>query len=85
MDLSDVDSPEAAQNTPGPSKMKKPEEVHDVDKTFVRTASISPDEGGDGEEMEGAYIEHEKGEVPPPRDEEDSLKKQNVSPLKSSS
>jgi hypothetical protein len=85
VELSDVDSPEAAQDTPRPSKTKKPEEVHDVDNTSVRTASISPDEGGDGEEIEGAEIEQQKGEVPPPRDEEDSSKKQKVSPPKSSS
>jgi hypothetical protein len=85
MELSDVDSPEAAQDTPGPSKTKKPAEVQDIDNTSVRTASISPDEGGDGEEIEGAEIEQQKGEVPPPRDEEDSSKKRKVSPLKSSS
>jgi hypothetical protein len=53
MEFSDVDSPKAAQDTPGPSKMKKPEEVHDVDSASVRTASITPDEGDDGEEIEG--------------------------------
>jgi hypothetical protein len=84
-ELSDVDSPEAAQDTPGPSKTKKPEEVHDVDSASVRTASITPDEGDDGEEIEGTEIEQQKGEVPPPRDEEDSSKKRKVSPLKSSS
>jgi hypothetical protein len=33
-------------DTPGPSKMKKTEEVHDVDSRSVRTASISPDMKG---------------------------------------
>jgi hypothetical protein len=84
-ELSDIDSPETVPDTPGPSKMKKPEEVHEVDSASVRTASITPDEGGDGEEIEGAEIEQQKGEVPPPRDEEDSSKKRKVSPLKSSS
>jgi hypothetical protein len=56
-DLSDVDSPEAGLDTPGPSKMKKPVEVQDIDSTYVRIVSISPDEGGDGEEIEGAEIE----------------------------
>jgi len=65
--------------------MKKLAEVQDIDNTFVRTASISPDEGGDGEEIEGAEIEQQKGEVPPPRDKEDSSKKRKVSPMKSSS
>jgi hypothetical protein len=54
VELSDIDTLEAAQDTPIPSKMKKLEEVHDVDITSVRIASISPDERGDGEEIEGA-------------------------------
>jgi hypothetical protein len=52
-ELSNVDSPETILETPGPSKTKKPEEVHEVDSASVRTASITPDEGGDGEEIEG--------------------------------
>jgi hypothetical protein len=60
--------------------MKKPEEVHYVDNTSLRTTSISPDKGGDGEEIEGAEIEQQKGEVPTPRDEEDSSKKRKVLP-----
>jgi hypothetical protein len=70
---------------PGPSKTKKTEEVHKVDNASVRTASITLDEGGDGEEVEGIEAEQKKGEVPPPRDEEESLKKRKVSPLKPSS
>jgi hypothetical protein len=42
------------QDTPEPSKTKKPEEVHNVDSTSVRTASISLDKVGDGKEIEGA-------------------------------
>jgi hypothetical protein len=84
-ELSDVDSPETVLDTPGPSKMKKPEEFHKVDSTSIRTASITPDEAGDGEEVEGAEIEQKEGEVPPPRNEEDSSKKRKVSPLKVSS
>jgi hypothetical protein len=48
-DMSDIDSPEAAQNTPGPSKakktkkIKKDEEIQDVDSRSVRTASTTPD------------------------------------------
>jgi hypothetical protein len=83
-ELFDIDSPETVPDTPGPSKTKKPEEVHEVDIASVRTASITPD-GGDGKEIEGTKIEQQKGKVPPPRDEEDSLKKRKVSPLKSSS
>jgi hypothetical protein len=62
--LSDIDSPETVPDTPGPSKMKKPEEVHEVDNASVKTTSITLDEGGDGEEIEGAEIEQQKGEVP---------------------
>jgi hypothetical protein len=51
VELSDIDSPEIVPDTPGPSKMTKPEEVHDVGSASVRTASISPDEEGDGEEI----------------------------------
>jgi hypothetical protein len=88
-EMSDIDSPETAQDTLGPSKtkkaktMKKTKEVHDVDILSVRTTSITPNEEGDDEE--GTKIEQQKVEVPLPRDEEDSSKKRNVSPLKSSS
>jgi hypothetical protein len=51
VDISDIDSPDAMQDTPGPSKMnktkktnetKKVEEVQDVDSYSVKTASITP-------------------------------------------
>jgi hypothetical protein len=83
VEMSDIDSPKTTQDTPGPSKIKKAkmtkktEEVQDVDSLSVRMASITPDEEGD--------TETQKFEVPPPKDEEDSLKKRKVSPLKSSS
>jgi hypothetical protein len=83
--LSDVDNLESVQDIPGPSKTKKLVEVQDIDNTSIRTASISPDEGDDGENIEGEEIEQQKGEVPLPRDEEDSSKKRKVSPPKSSS
>jgi len=54
VDFFDVDSLEAAQDTPGPSKTKKLAEVQDIDNTFVRTTSISLDEEDDGEDKEGA-------------------------------
>jgi hypothetical protein len=52
-ELSDIDSPEAAHDTPGPSKIKKTEEVHDLDNTSVKTASILAEKGGDGGEIDG--------------------------------
>jgi hypothetical protein len=85
MELSNVDSLKVAQDTPRSSKTKKPVEVQDIENTYMRTASISPNEGGDRKDIKGAKIEQQKGEVPPPRDEEDSLKKRKVSPPKSSS
>jgi hypothetical protein len=55
-EMSDIDSPRTAQDTPGPSKTKKEkttkktEEVQDVDSLSVSTTSITPDEEGDDEE-----------------------------------
>jgi hypothetical protein len=51
----------------------------------VKTASISTEKGGDGEEIDGAETKQNKGEVTPPRDEEDPSKKMKVSPPKPSS
>jgi hypothetical protein len=51
----------------------------------VKTASISAEQGGDGGEIDGTEVEQKKGEVTPPRDEEDPSKKRKVSPLKPSS
>jgi hypothetical protein len=51
----------------------------------VKIASISPERGGDGEEINGIEAEQNKGEVTPPRDEEDPSNKRKVSPPKSSS
>jgi hypothetical protein len=51
----------------------------------VKTASMSPEQGGDGEEIDGTEAEQRKGEVTPPRDEEDPSKKRKVSPPKPSS
>jgi hypothetical protein len=84
-EMSDIDSPEAAHDTPGPSKTKKNEEAQDVSSTSVKTASISPAQGGDGGEIDGTEVEQKKGEVTPPRDEEDPSKKRKVSPPKPSS
>jgi hypothetical protein len=84
-EMSDVESPETVSDTPELSKMKKTEKVHDLDNAYVRTASISPYEGGDGKEVDGTNAEQNKGKVTPPRDEEDPSKKRKVSPLKPSS
>jgi hypothetical protein len=53
-ELFDIDSPKTISDTSGPSKTKKSEEVQEVDSASVRTTSITPDEGGDGEEIDGA-------------------------------
>jgi hypothetical protein len=84
-EISNLDSPETASDTPGPSKIKKTEEVHDLDNTSMKTASISIEQGGGGGEIDGAEVEQKKGEVTLPRDEEDPLKKMKVSLLKPSS
>jgi hypothetical protein len=84
VDMSDIDSPEAVHDTPGPNKTKKNEEAQDVSSTSVKTASISLVQGGDGKEIDGTEVELKKGEVTPPRDEEDPSKKRKVSPLKPS-
>jgi hypothetical protein len=85
--MSDPDSPETMHDTPGPSKMKKTEEVQDLSSASGKTASISPERGGDDdvEEMKDREAEQKKGEVTPPRDETDPLKKRKVSPQKPSS
>jgi hypothetical protein len=56
--VSNIDNPKAAQNTPGPNKTtktkqtKKDEEIQYVDSRSVRTASITPEQGGNGEDLE---------------------------------
>jgi hypothetical protein len=42
-EMPDVDSPETMPDTPGPSKTKKNDEVHDVHNTSVETYSSSPE------------------------------------------
>jgi hypothetical protein len=85
MEISDLDNPETAPNTPVPSKIKKTEEVHDLYSTSMKITSISEEKGGDGGEIDGTKVEWKKGEVTPPRDEEDPSKKRKVSLLKPSS
>jgi hypothetical protein len=84
-EISDIDSPETTHDTPGPSKTKKNEEAQDINSTSAKTASISPEQGGDGGEIDGTEVEQKKGEVTLPRDEEDPSKKRKVSPPKPSS
>jgi hypothetical protein len=67
------------QDTPGPSKTKKTEEVHDLDSASMKTASISPEQGGDDAELNDTEVEQQQG------DEVDPLKKRKGSPLKPSS
>ena len=83
-EISDIDNSETTHDTLGPSQTKKNEEAHDVKITSAKTSSISPKQGGDGEELDGSEVEQKKGEVRPPTDEEDPLKKRKVSPLKPS-
>jgi hypothetical protein len=83
--MSDVESPEAMPDTPGPSKTKKDDEVQDVHSTSTKTTSISPAQGGDGEELGGTEVEKNKGEVTPPREEEDPTKKRKITPPNPSS
>jgi hypothetical protein len=71
VEMFDVDSLETTTDTPGPSKTEKNEEAQDVHSTLAKTAFISPEQGGDDEEIDGAEVEQKKGEVTPPRDEED--------------
>jgi hypothetical protein len=53
MEMSNVGSPENATDIPEPSKTKKTQEVHDLDNASVKTASISPEQGGDDKDIDG--------------------------------
>jgi hypothetical protein len=86
-ELDSLETTHKEQDTPRTSRRQKTEEVQDLSSASGKTASISPEQGGDGdvEEMKDKEAEQKKGEVTPPRDEVDPLKKRKVSPLKSSS
>ena len=77
--MSDIDSPETAQDTPRPSKTKKTkktkkvEEVQDIDSLSMRTDSTTLDQGGDGKDLE--EVEQR------PEDEVEIIKKRKGSPL----
>ena len=62
--------------------MKKTEEVQELSSALGKSASISPNRGGDDEveELNGKGDEQKLGEVTPLRDEVDPLKKRKVSP-----
>jgi hypothetical protein len=79
VEIFNIDSPETAQDTPGPSGEKKTEEVQRIDSASEKTASISPKQGGDGEELGDKEVEQQQG------DEVDPLNKRKGSPLKPSS
>ena len=83
--MSNMDSPEAMPDTPGPSKTKKDDEAQDVHSRSMKTTLISPVQGGDCEELGGKEVEQNKGEVTPPREEEDPSKKRKVTPPNPSS
>ena len=83
--MSKVDSPKAMLDTPGPRKTKKDGEVQYVHSTSKKTTSISPTQGGDGEELGGTKVEQNKGEVTLPREEEDPSKKRKITPPNPSS
>jgi hypothetical protein len=85
MEISDIDSPEVVHDTPRSRKTKKNEDGQDVSSTFAKTTSISVEKGRDGREIDGVVVEQKKGDVTPPRDEEDPSKKRKFSPLKPSS
>jgi hypothetical protein len=85
--MSDPDNPETTQkehDTPKPSKTKKTEEVEDLSRASGKTTSVSPNRGGDDEEINGKGYKQKPSEVTLPRDEVDPLKKRKVSPLKPS-
>jgi hypothetical protein len=50
-DMFDEEIPEAMQDTPRPSKTKKNDKVEDVPSMSTKTTSISPMQGGDGDEL----------------------------------
>jgi hypothetical protein len=88
--MSDPDSPETMQkehDTPRPNRRKKTGEVQDLNNTSGKTGLVSPNRGGDDEveEINNKEDEKNQGEVTPPRDEDDPLKKRKVSPKKPSS
>jgi hypothetical protein len=83
--MSNEEIPQAMSDTPGPRKTKKDDEFENVPSTSMKTTSISPAQGGDGDELGGTEVEQNRGEVTPPREEEDPSMKRNITPPKPSS
>jgi hypothetical protein len=81
----DEESPEAMPDTPRPSRTKKDDEVEDVPSISTKTTSISPTQGGDGDKLGSKEVEQNRGEVTPPREEEDPSMKRKMTPPKPSS
>jgi hypothetical protein len=71
VEIFDIDSPEATQDIARPCKTKNTDEVKYLSSASVNTSSMSPEQGGDGEEIDGTEFEQRKGKVTLPRDEED--------------
>jgi hypothetical protein len=78
-DISNINSPETMQDTPRPRRTKKTEEVQELVNASVKTASISLEQGGDGEYLDEKDIEQNQG------DEVDPLTKRKGFPMKPSS
>jgi hypothetical protein len=88
VEMSDPNNPDTMHkehDTPRPSRTKKTKEFQDLRSTSGKTASVSPDQGGDDEEINGTGAKQKQGQVTLPRDETDPLKKRKVSPLKPAS
>jgi hypothetical protein len=83
--MSGEEIPKAMSDTPGPSRTKKDEKVEYVPSTSTKTTLISPAQGGDGDEIDGTEVEQNRGEVTPPREEEDPSMKIKMTPPKPSS
>jgi hypothetical protein len=84
-DISDEEIPKTMSDTPGLSKTKKDDEVEYVPSTSTKTTSISPTQGGDGDELGHTKVEKNRGEVTPPREEEDPSMKRKITLRKPSS
>jgi hypothetical protein len=86
----ELDSSEAAHieyDMPGTSKRKKTEEFQDLSSASEKIASVSPNRWDDDEieDINGKEDEKNQGEVTPPRDEANPLKKRKFSTPKPSS
>jgi hypothetical protein len=84
-DMSDKESPKSMPDTLGPSKTKKDDKFEDVPSMYIKTTLISPAQGGDGNELGGTEVEQNRGEVTPPREEEDPSMKIKITPPNPSS